>query len=75
MRSIDGIVIIVQEGRFQLMDDNGVGHLFVLHYAAAAEAEQLPRLQDHQSRVRVGYTRAPDLLAHVAKRITMLGGG
>ena len=41
MASMDGVVTIVQEGRFQLTDDAGVTHLFILGHAAAAEPEQL----------------------------------
>jgi hypothetical protein len=69
MRSINGTVTTVQEGRFRLVDDNGGAPLFLLHHGAAAEPEQLPQLQHRQSRVRVGYTHAPGLLGHVARRI------
>ena len=39
MRSMDGIVTIVQEGRFQLTDDAGVSHLCILDRNAAAESD------------------------------------
>jgi hypothetical protein len=74
MQSVEGIVTIVQEGRFQLMDDSGVAHLFLLGYAAAADPEQLAPLQRAQARVRVGYRPAPDLIGHIAQRITLLNG-
>ncbi len=71
MQSIVGVVTIVQEGRFQLMDDSGVGHLFLLGYGAAVEPEQLPPLQRTQARVRVFYRRAPGLIGHRAVRIML----
>ena len=58
MRSIEGVVTIVQEGRFQLVDDAGVAHLFLLGHAAAADPEQLAPLQREQARVRVTYRAA-----------------
>ena len=36
-----GVVTIVQEGRFQMTDDAGVSHLFILAHTAAAEPQQL----------------------------------
>ena len=72
MQSIQGIVTIVQEGRFQLVDENGVGHQFLLSHRASLEPEQLPGLQRDQSLVRVWYKHAPDLIGHVAARIDLL---
>jgi hypothetical protein len=48
-----GLITIVQEGRFQMTDDDGVSRLFILSASAAAEAEQLTALQRRQARVRV----------------------
>jgi hypothetical protein len=72
MQSVDGMVTIVQEGRFQLIDDDGVGHLFLLGHAAALDPEQLAPLQRDQTRVRVSYRYAPDLIAHVADKIVQV---
>ena len=72
MRSIEGLVIIVQEGRFQLVDDAGVAHLFLLGHAAAADPEQLAPLQREQARVRVTYRPAERLIAHIAERLVLL---
>ena len=74
MESIEGTVIFAQESRFQLIDRGGISHHFVLSHSAAAEPEQLPALQRNQARVRVGYRRAPDVLAHAAMSITVLEG-
>ncbi len=73
MDSIEGIVILAQESRFQLLDRNGVGHHFILGASCAAEPEQLPPLQHDQSRVRVAYRSGEDVLAHMAVRIDILG--
>jgi len=72
MQSIQGIVTIVQEGRFQLVDENGVGHHFLLSRRASLEPEQLPGLQRDQALVRVWFERAPGLIGHVAARIDLL---
>ena len=67
-----GIVTIVQEGRFQMVDDDGVAHLFVLAHSAAAETGQLAELQHRQARIRVRYRPAAALIGHVATAITLL---
>jgi hypothetical protein len=72
MRSIEGLIIIVQEGRFQLVDDAGVAHLFLLGYAASADPEQLAPLQCKQARVRVKYRPAEGLIANIAERLVLL---
>ncbi|MFL5288862.1 MAG: hypothetical protein ACJ8AW_49885 [Rhodopila sp.] len=69
--TMTGIVTIVQEGRFQMMDDGGVYHLFLLSPNAAAETEQLTRLQHQQARVRVRYKPAAHLIGNVASAITL----
>ena len=68
-RSMDGVVTIVQEGRFQMTDDDGVSHLFILRSVAAAETEQLTRLQERQARVRVRYKPARNIIGHTATAI------
>lgn len=67
--SMEGVVTIVQEGRFQLTDDDGVSHLFILGYDAAAEAMQLGSLQRRQARVRVHYTPARNLIGNVVQQL------
>lgn len=73
-KSIDGVVLIVQEGRFQLMDDDGVGHQFELSYQAALEPEQLPALMRERTPVRVGYDPADNVIGFVAQSIETLNG-
>ena len=71
MRShfMSGIVTIVQEGRFQMTDDAGVSHLFILGPSASAEAEQLAALQRRQARVSVRYQPAANLIGNTASAI------
>ncbi len=71
MQSIQGIVTIVQEGRFQLIDRKGVAHHFLLSHRAALEPEQLAALQRAQSHVRVWFTAAPGVIGHAAERIAL----
>ena len=71
MRSMEGCVTIAQESRFQMTDDDGVSHLFVLHRNASIEPEQLEPLQKGQRRVRVRYEPATGLIAHVARSVEL----
>jgi hypothetical protein len=73
MRSMEGLVTIVQEGRFQLLDPNGVAHLFLLAHDAPLEPEQLPGLL--QRRVRVSYSDPRGVIGHLANRIEALDRG
>ena len=73
MPTAEGVVTIVQEGRFQLVDAQGVAHLFLLSHAAAAEPEQLPPLQRRQARVRVTYTEPAGIIGRLASGIVLLG--
>ncbi|GJE12442.1 MULTISPECIES: hypothetical protein [Methylobacterium] len=68
----EGVVTIVQESRFQLTDDNGVSHLFLLDRNAAAEPAQLAPLQARQARVRVTYEPARNLIGLVARSVRLL---
>ena len=72
MPTMDGVITIVQEGRFQLTDTAGIAHHFVLSRHALAETEQLPPLAREQARVRVKYEQAKGLIALEAQRIVLL---
>ena len=69
---MDGVVTIVQEGRFQLTDGEGVSHQFVLGRFAAAETLQLRPLMGRQAHIRVEYSDAPGLIGLIAHRIQLL---
>ncbi len=73
MKSMEGIVLIVQEGRFQLRDPMGVSHQFELSWKAALEPEQLAPLQREQARVRVSYEPGENVIGFVARAIERLG--
>ena len=72
MAEMDGVVTIVQEGRFQLTDDQGASHQFILGRTALAETEQLRSLQTRQARVSVKYSDAPGLIGLIAHRIRLV---
>lgn len=69
MASAHGIISIVQEGRFQLVTDDGQVLHFTLSHKAAAEPQDLPPLMRAAARVRVDYTEAQHLISGVAHRI------
>ena len=73
MRTMEGLVTLAQESRFQLVDDRGVAHLFILSHGASAEASHLAELQRRQLRVKVRYESATNLIANVAKRVDLCG--
>ena len=72
--SVEGVITIVQEGRFQMTDRQGVTRLFVLSPNAAMETEQLVPLGRSQVPVRVTFRHGDNALAHVATRIDAIGG-
>lgn len=71
-RELVGTVIIAQEGRLHIVDDDGVGHLLVLNPKAAAETQQLRPLQARQARVRIVCSTSPDIIGLRADRIELL---
>ena len=73
MRTMDGIVTIVQESRFQLTDAGGVSHLFVLSHDTLAEPDQLEPLQRRQARVRVRYSVPRNIIGLLAHSVTAVG--
>jgi hypothetical protein len=72
MKSMDGIVTIVQEGRFQLLDPDGISHQFELSYKAPLDPEQLPPLQRDHAPVRVQYAPGENVIGFVAHAIERL---
>ncbi len=72
MATMTGIVTIVQESRFQMTDDAGVSHFFLLAANASAEPAQLTALQRRQARIRVSYKPAANLIGNIASAITLV---
>lgn len=68
----DGTITLVQERRFQLVDDGGTAHLFLLAHDAPLDALRLAPLAGSGRRVRVEYRKVPDLIAHVAQNVCLL---
>lgn len=65
---VEGVVLVVQEGRFRLLDHEGRGYLFLLSPGAGADATALERWAADGTVVSVDYEGAPDLGA-VARRV------
>ena len=72
MPTMEGLVTIVQESRFQLTDLNGISHLFLLGHAASAEPDQLAPLQRSQAHVRVRYVQPRNIIGLIAKSVTLV---
>lgn len=68
-----GIIVLAQESRFRLVDDEGRGRMFILSRKAGVEPQDLPHLQRGQTRVRVVYDDAPNLVAALAREIYAQG--
>jgi hypothetical protein len=66
MQSAEGVIIVVQEGRFALVTDGGRVMHFLLAYDAFLEPQDLPPLKRDRRRVRVDFTEPGSPLAHVA---------
>jgi hypothetical protein len=66
MQSVEGVITLVQEGRFALVTDGGRVMHFLLAHDASLEPQDLPVLKRDQCRVRVDYTEPSRLVAHVA---------
>ena len=69
MPTMEGVITIVQESRFQLTDGNGISHLFMLSHTSMAEPEQLVSLQRDAAHVRVTYSQPRNIIGMVAKSI------
>lgn len=67
MRSVSGVITAVQEGRFQLVADNGRVLQLMLAHNAKAEPQDLPALL--QAEVRVAYRDSDHLIAGIVERI------
>ena len=69
--TVDGVVTLVQEPRFQLVDDAGVAHLFVIASDAPFDAIQLAACVRSTQRVRVTSRPAPGLIARLATSVSV----
>ncbi|MCW2240292.1 hypothetical protein [Azospirillum canadense] len=69
MRTVEGTITLAQEGRFQLVSDEGIARLFMLAHDAPIEPQDLPDLVRARARVAVRYDERPDLIAAIVHDI------
>ena len=69
LKTMTGVITIVQEGRFKMEPEDGQPMLFVLAPSAPIEPQDLPGLQRSQARVTVRYEDAGTLIAGVVHDI------
>lgn len=72
MPTMEGIITLVQESRFQIRDDGGTSHLFLLGPHAAAEPSDLTPLAARQARVRIDYRDGENVIGAVARDVYVL---
>jgi hypothetical protein len=72
MQTVSGTILLVQEGRFRLLTEDGRGLTFLLAHDAAIEPQDLPALTHR--RVRVEYEDSPNLVAGIVSGLVMLDG-
>jgi hypothetical protein len=70
----EGVITLVQEGRFALVTDRGRVMHFLLEHDASLEPQDLPFLTRDQRRFRVDFTEPSRLVAHVAHRLRIADG-
>jgi hypothetical protein len=70
---VQGKLTLVQEQRFQLIDDGGVAHLFIAAPDVSLKPADLRRILRSQQRVRVQYKESPALIARIATAIDTAG--
>ena len=66
MQKSHGMITLVQEHRFRLVDDDGGHALFILAHGAPLEWQDLERLQQTGTPVLVRHERAPGRIADIA---------
>jgi hypothetical protein len=67
---MEGVLLLVQEGRFMLETKQGNSHLFILSHSAACEPQQLQAA--NRKTVRVTGSAAADLIGYVAHTVELL---
>ncbi len=66
MQTVEGVITLVQEGRFVIVTDSGRVMHFLLGHDASLEPQDLPLLKRKQRRVQIDYTEPSRVVAHVA---------
>ena len=73
MQTSHGVILLVQEHRFRLVDDDGGHALFVLAHGAPLEWQDLERLQQAGKPVVVSHEPAPGKIAAIAHDVVESG--
>jgi hypothetical protein len=74
MKSVEGIITLAQEGRFELVTEGGRVMQFVLAHNARIEPQDLPSLRRQGWHLRVEYTEPTHIIGHVAHRLWVVDG-
>ena len=72
MPEITGTVVVVQEGRLNLVDDQGAGHLVILSHKSGAEPQQLYDLELGKTRVRISFSEPDNIIGLLAETVEIL---
>jgi hypothetical protein len=73
MKSVEGVITLAQEGRFELVTETGRVLQFVLAHNAAIEPQDLPPLQRSQQAVEIEYTEPSRIIGCLAHTLRTSG--
>jgi hypothetical protein len=68
-KHVRGKLSVVQEERFQLIDDHGVAHLFMVAADVSLKPADLRAILRSERAVSVEYEESPTLIARIATAI------
>lgn len=71
-KHIRGRIVLIQEGRFRLVDMTGRGYLFSLSHSTTANPTDLRRWHDADVEVMVAYKGEPGLATGIAQQVEPL---
>lgn len=74
VQSLEGVITLAQESRFQITDRLGVSHQVVLSPRALLEPDQLVGLVRSGARVRVGFQTTGEVISLIARSVHVLEG-
>ncbi len=74
VQSLDGVITLAQESRFQITDSAGISHQAVLSPRAAMEPDQLVGLVHSGARVRLSYQTTDEVISLIARSVRVLEG-
>lgn len=71
MKTVSGIIRLVQEHRFRLTDEDGRDWLFILSHKAPVEWSDLEAMQAAENRVTVRYSEVAQMVATEAHDVRL----